>query len=449
MPASTLHGFPYFEVQFTKEGEVFDSKEVRAGSQLLSHEGTTDLLVISHGWNNDMNNARSMYKTFFKRFREAFDNAPSDLKSRKYAVMAVLWPSKKFADEELIASGAASAGSAITEEAIKDQLRTLKEAVDDPEADKALDEAIALVDELEDRQEAREKFVDLIRSVLPESAATPEDASEQFFELPPEEVFGRLSTPVLPTGALPVGAGGASSSGGAAGGMGGLGPAGGAAGLGSFFGGIKAGALNLANYATYYKMKQRAGEVGSNGVYDTLRTFKSSFPNLRLHLIGHSFGGRLVTAAIAGPRSKPALMVNSLSLLQAAFSHYGFAKDYEGSADGLFRSVVLNRRVSGPIVITHTRNDKAVGLAYPIAARLSKVVASALGDKDSLYGGMGSNGAQKTPEAVDGSLLSATGTYSFTAGKIYNVRSDDFIADHSDICSKEVSHAVLSAIART
>lgn len=77
----------------------------------------------------------------------------------------------------------------------------------------------------------------------------------------------------------------------------GNGPAGGAAGLGDVFSGIKAAALRVLNYATYYLMKERAGVVGRDGVCKVVSKIVATSPKLRVHLIGHSFGGRVVAAA--------------------------------------------------------------------------------------------------------------------------------------------------------
>ena len=62
---------------------------------------------------------------------------------------------------------------------------------------------------------------------------------------------------------------------------------------------------------------------------------------------------------------------------------------------GHFRKVVDAKRVAGPIVITHSKNDTAVGLAYPIASRINNDVTMAIGDENDKFGGIGRNGAQK------------------------------------------------------
>ena len=304
-------------------------------------------------------------------------------------------------------------------------------------------EAKQLVRELEDKRSAREQFADLLRSVLPDAAADDEDASTTLFKLNGDQVMQRLSKPVLP--ARP-----------ASGGRRGR-PArrprprraGGAAGIGQFFSGIKSAARNLLNFATYYQMKERAGTVGREGLSPLLRDIRTRRPDLKLHLIGHSFGGRLVTAAAAGRDDQPAVKPETLVLLQAAFSHHGFAQHFDGTRDGFFRRVVANKMVAGPIVITCTQNDKAVGLAYPFASLLAGQAAAELGDKNDLYGGIGRNGAQKTPEANDGTLLAAGGTYAFQAGAVYNLNADQVIHHHSDVCKDEVAHAFLSAIGDT
>ena len=72
-------------------------------------------------------------------------------------------------------------------------------------------------------------------------------------------------------------------------------------------------------------MKERSGFVGSTGVNGVLQSIRKKNPKLKLHLIGHSFGGRLVTSAVAGKDDDETLNVDSLTLLQAGFSHYGFS----------------------------------------------------------------------------------------------------------------------------
>ena len=195
-------------------------------------------------------------------------------------------------------------------------------------------------------------------------------------------------------------------------------------------------------------MKKRAGTVGQVGVAPLLDRLADHVQ--RIHLVGHSFGCRLVTAAAATSTTDK---LQSMSLLQAAFSHNGFSK----SMNGFFRSVVDNHRIKGPIILTYTPNDRAVGIAYPVASRLSGTVASAFGDANDKFGGLGRNGAQKMEpgEVVAGvdRLLAVGGAYSWQSGHFHNLEGSKYIVDpsgrdaHGFVTGKEVAWAISRAMA--
>jgi pimeloyl-ACP methyl ester carboxylesterase len=374
------------------------------------------------------------------------------LDTRKFGALAVLWPSKKFTDEELIPSGdAASAEPEELDSVLQEQLEKLKvdpvrlgdKTPADAEERAALERAQAQVATLEENEDAQRKFVEAIRSILPRTAAHPDDGSDEFFTRDAVELLNDLSRAVVAP--PPAGQGGGALSLDEEAGT----VAGQAAGILDLGSGIKAGARRLLNFTTYYKMKERAGVVGKTGVADTLRQIHQHHPQITVHLIGHSFGGRLVTAVAdaLGPQFK----VNSLTLLQTAYSHNGLAERFDGEHDGFFRHVVSEKKVSGPILITHTKNDKAVGIAYPLASRISRDNAAALfGDANDPYGGMGRNGAQHTDVDAAEQVLRAIGSpYHLHSGTIYNLNADEFIQGHNDICKEEVAHVVLSAITMT
>ena len=436
----TLQGYPYFAIEFTKDGQVSDPAQVANLLAGLRAAAPTDLLVLSHGWNNDMAEAKSLYDKLMAQFGQVLAGPTgAALAGRTFAVLGVLWPSKKFADTNLIPSGAAGVGSPITTALLAAALDHLHGTFDQPGADAALDAAKKLLPLLEDQPAAQAEFARLLRSVVSPVETSPDvDASHDFFALPGQQLLAQLSKPLPaavlagPTPAHPAG---------------GVGPGRGQqAGLGQFFGGIKAGALNLLNYTTYYQMKERAGSVGSGGLRTVLHGLRQSLPQLRLHLAGHSFGGRVVTAA-AGPAGQPPLPVSSLTLLQAAFSHYGFSDNYDGTHAGFFRRVLTEGSVAGPILITHSARDSAVGTMYPLASMLAHQVGAALGDAHDKYGGLGRNGAQKTPEATDLALLAVGAPYPLASGKVFNLNADAIIQEHSDICHPEVAYAWQQAIA--
>ena len=49
-------------MQFDKQGRVFDPDELQQAVTFLGQVVITDLFLISHGWNNDMADARALYR---------------------------------------------------------------------------------------------------------------------------------------------------------------------------------------------------------------------------------------------------------------------------------------------------------------------------------------------------------------------------------------------------
>jgi pimeloyl-ACP methyl ester carboxylesterase len=189
------------------------------------------------------------------------------------------------------------------------------------------------------------------------------------------------------------------------------------------------------------------------GLSPLLVKLRGARPDLRIHLIGHSFGCRLVAATVNALPDGEQFRPDTVMLLQGAFSHNGFAKQGDDTGLGAFRNVVANKKVRGPILITHTRQDKAVGVAYPIASRITGVNAAALGDEHDIFGGLGSNGAQTqetTPERLEGTLLPVGATYPFASGVIpstpCNLKAEGIITGHSDIQKPEVAYALTVAM---
>lgn len=463
----TIQGFPFFPLEFTKDGAVARPEQRKALLDALQN-GHTDLFVISHGWNNDMKEARALYDRFFSHFMKQMKGAGLD--ARRFAVAGVFWPSKKFADKDLIpgntapaeGTAAATAASSKARTELKGELEELrKDFYDAPEtegqrgffdaddADERLRKAIDLVDRLNDSPKARREFVDLLRgAVVREGDEVPEEQSvDKAFNEDGEKLLNRLG---MPAGKRPGAAGGG---GGVAGGVGGVGrPAaeveGSAAGLGSLVRGPIAGARQLLNLITYYQMKERAGRVGSRGLAPVLREIRGEHKNLRLHLVGHSFGGRLLTAAAAGIQDEGPLPIATMTLLQAAFSHFGFAEKFDNKKDGFFRGVLTGKKVQGPVLVTHTHNDKAVTVAYALASRVANQTAAFIGDRNDKFGGLGANGALKCA-AQEIEMLAAGTPYEFKGGEVYNLKADRFIAGHSEVANDATAFAVASAVAIT
>ena len=442
-----VKGFPFLPLEFDKKARPVDNDQALALDSFIKRGGVTDLLVVSHGWNNDEAQAMVLYENLLASVsREADDG----FNARTVAVVGVFWPSKKFAESDLTAGGAAAFGDDLPVDELISQLQAMRVVAETDEDDATIDRLIELVPILEDKKSARvefgEKVLTLLGPDVVDDAELADEIPDALFEIDGDQMLEELGMARDEETDAAVMGGIAS--------VGGLGdpdgdPMGGIAGLGSFFSGIRSGAGNALNMITYYKMKARAGTVGRKGLAPVLREVKEEKPDIRIHLVGHSFGGRLVAATALGESSSTALPVDSMTLLQAAFSHNGFARDWEGSSDGYFRDVYDGNRIVGPTLVTYTPNDTANRVAYPLASRLARQTAAAFGDANDKFGAIGANGAQSTPEAVEGSLLSRDSAYDFNAGVVYNLEGSDYIVSHGDVAGREIANAIVAAVNAT
>lgn len=429
-----------FDVEFRRDGSVFDHSQVAA---LLSGlKQVSQLLVLCHGWNNNKEEAQELYRLFLDNLTRLQEER-EDGSTPRVGVLKVFWPSKKFEDSDLIPGGGIASAGDENDDALRHALSYLQYDPDrlggtgnNPIRTQSLDEAAALIPDLETSDTARRDFILRIRNVLNPDEAHPDDGSVDFFTEDTEDLFEDFSTPVP---LAPV-----ASAGGAASRTGGGTPF-----FGDLLSGFKTAARRLVNYATYYEMKVRAGAVGKIGLANVLLRVRAQYPALPIHMVGHSFGGRLVTAAAS--MFEPGDSRTTITLLQAAFSHNGLGKKYDGIKDGAFRRILDYPLISGPIIITHTKNDSAVGIAYPLASRFSGDDGAGFGTESDPYGGMGRNGAQNTPEvSYDETEVHENEVgraYNFRPGKVYNLNADASIANHGDVANCSVVNVVLAAMA--
>lgn len=443
--------FQGIEIEFDLHGNPVDDANnaltLDASAKLLADAmraagGVSDLIVITHGWNNDKKQARDLFTAFFETARKLVATGKIVLPAgRKAFVAAVLWPSARFVDPSEIPGGAAAVGDTNLA-LIQQQLVVLKAAfVGDASAQASLDAALAAVPVIETDVNARRTFVEAL-AALPSADAEEHDsittnvidavASTKKIGADTDvtDLLRALGMQPAPQAPPPIDqpddAGGAT---------------------GNIFAGIKAGALSLASLFTYKTMKERAGVVGRTGLAGVLGRTRAAFPTLKFHLAGHSFGARLVTSAantpwIGGDATNQA---TTLALLQGAFSHFGFAVNYLSLGhNGGFRDVVGKPTVSGTIVITHSSHDAAVGWAYPAASIVLGQVADGVASANP-FGGMGADGAVSTPEAIFDDLGEVGHVYTPLPARIRvrNLSGDAFISGHGDITGEQVVYATL------
>jgi len=445
---NNIKRIPYAEVVFDKNGQ-------RRNTPVIP-EGTTDLIVVSHGWNNTAAAAEDLYTKLFSNFADvtAGDQA---IASRKIAIIGVIWPSKKFDDlmSQLERNGKAPGGAkslsaadqSQAEAAMLESINRASPIFDDPGDSELIARLHALVPTLEDDSGSQEEFVKILRTLIDPAdqhadQRSSEDSSDIFFEGQPASIFKNASQSVPATAAAQADPNEAQTED--------TGPAnqvGGAQAFGGFFSKAANAVINLMNLSTYFEMKQRAGTVGKHGVAPLIDQLSGQVQHI--HLVGHSFGGRVVTAAAANSTTKK---LRSMSLLQAAFSQNGFSKVRRG----FFRTVISNRRISGPILVTNTKKDLSVGLAYPAASRISGDTAAAFGGANDPFGGIGSNGAQQMePGEISNSattLEAVKFNYKWEPRRIHNLKDDRFIVDphggdaHGFVFVPQVAWAISRAL---
>jgi hypothetical protein len=123
----------------------------------------------------------------------------------------------------------------------------------------------------------------------------------------------------------------------------------------------RGGLLSPFHALSFWTMKRRAGQVGERFGREWLAPLWAALDRPpRLHLVGHSFGARLVSALVLG-----GVAPQSLVLLLAAFSAFAFAPRVPGAErPGVYHRVLAERRVRGPIVVLRSDHDTALTTFY-------------------------------------------------------------------------------------
>lgn len=427
-----IAGLPYWEVAFDQRGRpnADDADTLISGAPAL---GITDLMVFAHGWNNDRAQAGDLYRRFFEQIPGLLPvgSGPG------LGLVGVIWPSKRWADEPIPGSAGGAAGLAEAAAPPGDQalVADLTDVFTAPGQQAALEQLGELLGARPDDPDALRRFQSLMGELAVGEDARPagEDEGEvSMIADDPQAVFSRFAS------ALPAPA-----------------AEGGAAGIGSAFSRLWDGAKEALRQLTYFEMKKCAGVVGQAGLGPLVGRVAAAAPGLRVHLIGHSFGARLVSFALAGLPDPGAGVagaspVKSLLLLQGAFSHFAFADSLpdDPRRGGALKGMAS--RVDGPLAASFSVHDMAVGKLYPLASLSSHDDAAAASDVLFRWGAMGHDGAQAVV-AAEVPLAPVGRAYQLPARRFTNLNGDAVINQggppsgaHSDIFHPEVVWAAIS-----
>jgi hypothetical protein len=420
----TVERFDFFSLTYDDRGKLTSPAELDALIERADAASATDAIFLAHGFRNDAADATALYTNFLKTLRSHLARAEfADVAARRFVVAGIYWPSKPFR-EAFDDDAGGTRGLRNPAEAMADarvQLEDLKRDAS-PARRAKLEKAEALLPALAGNPKAQDEFVALVLSVIGRSSLDETEGLPQMRQQSGSEVLARLSDPA----------------------------AGGTRGIGDLFGTLAGGVGRFLNLTTWYVMKERSGTVGAKGAAAAVRAVHAARPDVRIHLVGHSLGGRLMASCAKALAASPTLQPDSLMLLEAAFSHYGFSPDNGRGTPGFFRDVIARKVVKGPLVSTFSAEDTVVGKAYSIMSRLARDSSREIGDADDEFGGIGRNGPLKTAEVSTNKLRQPGSAYDYKIGVINNLDgSGGLIKDHSDVTNEAVTYAFASALART
>ncbi|GAA2229302.1 serine-threonine protein kinase [Streptomyces indiaensis] len=424
---------PYWELVFDADGDPDGRRRDRllAG---VSERGVRDLIVFAHGWNSDRSGATRLYDRFFAP-------VPRLAPTARVGYVGVLWPAMRFSDEPIPDFPRAVAADPPRRPALdKDTRHALLETF--PGRAILVDQIARLLEQQPPEEAELEEFGRLVRTLVEVVAPGPQAlfAADTVAEGVPQsepEMFAGPSAAACEAFAGALAECEASRT------------------QGFRIPNPWDGAHELLRQATYYAMKRRAGTVGERGLGRVVGQLAKAAPGVRVHLVGHSFGARLVSFALRG-LPEGVRTVKSVTLLQGAFSHYAFAArlPHDARAGGVLQG--QQNRVDGPLVCCHSRHDTALGTMYPLASRMAGDSRSAaegavgrmLGAK---WGAMGHDGVQAVPGTHTYTLaealrakLPASGCVNVDAAAVVR-RGGPPAGAHSDILHEELVRLVLAA----
>lgn len=437
-----IPGKSYFELAFDSSGTL--SGDRAAQIEAIAAAGLTNLFVMSHGWNNQVLDAESLYQGLLPKVAAACDQLQE---LGQVGFVGVVWPSIWWPDRS--GDGGAAGGDAqaadgplatavnVDQEQSGPEIASyLAPAFPDAQSQVtqlgaliAAGEAGVAIGETDAVQQARlEQFHTLLQQTLTGTFGASEDQGEAplLGSTEPAVDYGLLAERMgTPTGA------------------------GDAQGLADKFRGIWSGAKDMLRVGSFWEMKSRAGKIGRDGLGPFLAALHSASPALRVHLIGHSFGCRLVANTLPAFASGADSPVASLLLIQGAFSHWAFAATTPSGEQASLLG--MSTRVNGPLLATFTGADWAVGVWYPKASFLSQ---DDVQDKGvaGRWDGLGHDGFQDISQdgqpPLDRFALGESGTaYQLVPGTLYrvdansvinNTKQSAFAGAHSDIVKDQI-----------
>ncbi|HEX5336584.1 MAG TPA: hypothetical protein VFW55_11920 [Propionicimonas sp.] len=426
-----------FDTHGTEVSDADGTSASRVALEALTAPGAgvTDVFIISHGWQGDLEDAIWQYDSWIGAANP--DTAADGITP---FLIGLHWPSKAWSDRELSSGPSGllgderAPGSTITvDEAVAEYAAGLGDSAGVRAALREVLTFVATVDRDRDVSSADSMpagVADAYRRLAMATGASGGDEPLLGANWDPDAVFAEAAAP------------GAGSDGLLGGGL---------------FGKLREALLTPLRQLTFWHSKNQAREFGEGGAAGLVRGIMAR-SQARLHLIGHSFGTIVVAGAVRGHGDHPVpppRPVDSLVLVQGAVSLWAFAPEVPagiGRGRGYFADVVTPPFVRGVVIATRTRWDYAVGRFYPLAVGLANQFL--LGGDLPKFGGIGAFGIQgvagtvELPPLAPGATLQA----GLVPGTVHNIDASAVIATlsgaagaHNDLAHSELSWLAWSA----
>jgi hypothetical protein len=399
---------PFYLVSFDENGAFIYPEQVERAVKQGHDKGANQVFLFSHGWNNSQADALASYTAMTQLMKDLADKHHLRPDGFSPLLIGIRWPSKAWVPEPQPESPVLAPTLLA---AIYENLSP-RHAPDTYSRDVLrLQDLLSRVPKDADEKDRtfREVFTLLSRYGLNEERVGGTDPVS-------EGVFSRDESTPVPEGVLT-----------------------------RMKEKLQSSSTELFRLFTYWQMKQRAGQVGETGVHALLGRLQKEFPDAAIHLIGHSFGCKVVLSAVRGSLQAPLLRpVDTVVLIQGAISYQSFIETVPATSQpGGYRMLLGGGYIRGPIVATFSSHDKALGEAYPLASSLRNQT----GSQEAVFDRFAALGAKGFDQVTPG-LMKEEGTgYGFGKG-LQSVDCSGGIPGHSEIQSPRVGWLIWCAVLR-
>lgn len=413
---------PYYIIPFDKRGVCVGPETRRHLIETLRDGEHSDVFLFSHGWNNDWTVATERYEDFIRGYRDLRRELGLPFPpGYQPLLIGIFWPSTLlvFGEGERgpDIAGAGEPDPVAVGAAVAAERREVAElAAEMDPGDAAAFYELAQKESLTEDEARRLAEIGLgLRGGDDDELGLVDDMSvDELLEVwaaADEEEDDDLADLIA----------------------GGGGPQ--AAGIGGLL--KKLNPRKIVRALSVYQMKDRAGTVGAKGVGPLLRDVLATSA-AHVHLIGHSYGGKVVLSATSFGGDLPR-QVRSMLLLQPAVSHLSFADRVRGTdppRPGGYR--VALGRVESPILSTYSEHDVPLTKLFHNAVRRKSDlgedrIAAAGGDPPSKFAALGGFGPRRAGEELIDILDPGTEYDLDDAVEVYGVDGSRTIAGHGDI----------------